>query len=120
MRVRLRKALRHSPYTLLMTWSWAELRKVVLRTHPVAIFADPLADPGGDPEAHLVALSGPPRAPVILYTYFKPEVGVVLLRLGQRGIRHVIFHPMEDYPEHLAAVFAAIAYEDGGPPLSVA
>ena len=45
-----------------------------------------------------------PSLPLILYTALTPQLAAVLLALGQRGIRHVIFLRYDDHPEHLREV----------------
>lgn len=63
------------------------------------------------------ALSGEPRSqeierlrvlfpslPLMLYTNLTPQMGAVLLQLGQRGIRHIVFSRFDDHPERLREV----------------
>ena len=45
-----------------------------------------------------------PSLPLILYTSLTPQTAAVLLALGQRGIRHVIFVRYDDHPERLREV----------------
>lgn len=45
-----------------------------------------------------------PSLPLILYTSLTPQVAGVLLALGQRGIRHVVFARFDDHPERLRDV----------------
>src|SRR3989441_6448162 len=45
-----------------------------------------------------------PSLPLILYTALTPQLAAVLLALGQRGIRHVIFVRYDDHPERLREV----------------
>lgn len=47
-----------------------------------------------------------PSLPLILYTNFTPKVAAVLLRLGQCGIRHVVFARFDDYGARLREVLA--------------
>src|SRR6059036_2224413 len=47
-----------------------------------------------------------PSLPLILYTTLTPETAAVLLALGQRGIRHVVFTRYDDHPVHLRQVLA--------------
>jgi AraC-like DNA-binding protein len=47
-----------------------------------------------------------PSLPLILYTTLTPRLASVLLVLGQRGIRHVVFARFDDHPGHLRSVFA--------------
>src|SRR5213596_1682741 len=47
-----------------------------------------------------------PSLPFILYTTLTPETAAVLLALGQRGIRHVVFVRYDDDPAHLRRVLA--------------
>ncbi len=45
-----------------------------------------------------------PSLPLILYTTLTPQTAAVLLALGQRGIRHVVFARYDDHPAHLREV----------------
>jgi AraC-like DNA-binding protein len=45
-----------------------------------------------------------PSLPLILYTSLSPETAAVLLTLGQRGIRHVVFARYDDHPTRLREV----------------
>src|SRR5205809_239447 len=47
-----------------------------------------------------------PSLPLILYTSLTPQTAAVLLALGQRGIRHVVFCRYDDHPVHLRHVLA--------------
>src|SRR5437764_9601486 len=47
-----------------------------------------------------------PSLPLILYTSLTPQTAAVLLALGQRGIRHVVFSRYDDHPVHLRHVLA--------------
>jgi AraC-like DNA-binding protein len=42
-----------------------------------------------------------PSLPLILYTSLSPQTASVLLTLGQRGIRHVVFARYDDHPARL-------------------
>src|SRR5258705_611092 len=48
-----------------------------------------------------------PSLPLILYAALTPQVAAVLLGLGQRGIRHVVFARFDDHPERLRDVVEA-------------
>ena len=47
-----------------------------------------------------------PSLPLILYTSLTPQTAAVLLALGQRGIRRVVFTRYDDHPTHLRHVLA--------------
>src|SRR5213596_4147736 len=47
-----------------------------------------------------------PSLPLILYTSLTPQTTAVLLALGQRGIRRVVFTRYDDHPTHLRHVLA--------------
>src|SRR5216117_1748303 len=47
-----------------------------------------------------------PSLPLILYTSLTPQTAAVLLALGQRGIRRVVFTRYDDHPTHLRRVLA--------------
>src|SRR5437899_5322923 len=47
-----------------------------------------------------------PSLPVIRYPSLTPETAALLLALGQRGIRHVVFSRYDDHPVHLRHVLA--------------
>jgi hypothetical protein len=84
--------------------TWGELQDVVSCTNPLAVFADPLADETGNPNAHLEQICREARVPIILYTSLSPAVAGRLLALGQVGIRHLVFHQFDDNPERLKGV----------------
>jgi AraC-like DNA-binding protein len=50
-----------------------------------------------------------PSLPLILYTSLTPQLAAVLLGLGQRGIRHVVFARFDDHPGRLRQVLEAEA-----------
>src|SRR3989441_5873536 len=99
-----------------------------LRRAAAARFAIARALPGGEPLATIRSrpvelavvdplLNGAPSAqeierlrvlfpslPLILYTSLSPETAAVLLTLGQRGIRHVVFARYDDHPLRLREV----------------
>ena len=105
--------------SLCFTSTWAELQQVVARTPPSAIIADPCADERGDPARHLARFTAGWRIPVVLYTRLTPRSAGVLLRLGQTGIRHVIFYQYDDAPPRFAAADSA-SRGSSGPPLQAA
>ncbi len=79
-----------------------------IRSRPVEIaVVDPLlsGEPRGQEIERLRVLF--PSLPLILYTALTPQLGPVLLGLGQRGIRHVVFARFDDHPERLREVVQA-------------
>ncbi|HEV8264042.1 MAG TPA: helix-turn-helix domain-containing protein [Gemmatimonadales bacterium] len=48
-----------------------------------------------------------PSLPLILYTSLTPQIAGVLLALGQRDVRHVVFSRFDDHPERLRDVIEA-------------
>jgi len=76
-----------------------------IRTRPVEIaVVDPLlsGEPRGQEIERLRVLF--PSLPLILYTALTPQVAAVLLGLGQRGIRHVVFARFDDHAQRLREV----------------
>jgi len=76
-----------------------------IRTRPVEIaVVDPLlsGEPRGQEIERLRVLF--PSLPLILYTSLTPQVAAVLLGLGQRGIRHVVFSRFDDHAQRLRDV----------------
>jgi len=76
-----------------------------IRSRPVEIaVVDPLlsGEPRGQEIERLRVLF--PSLPLILYTALTPQVAAVLLGLGQRGIRHVVFARFDDHPGRLRQV----------------
>ncbi len=76
-----------------------------IRTRPVEIaVVDPLLS--GDARSQEIERLRLlfPSLPLILYTSLTPQVAAVLLGLGQRGIRHVVFSRFDDHPERLREV----------------
>src|SRR5256885_8471132 len=47
-----------------------------------------------------------PSLPLSLDTTLAPQTAAVMLALGQRGIRHVVFTRYDDHPAHLRHVLA--------------
>src|SRR6266571_2766000 len=86
------------------TWDEA---LAAIRTRPVELaVVDPLLA-GRASECEIERLRVMfPSLPFILYTTLTPETAAVLLALGQRGIRHVVFVRYDDYPAHLRRVLA--------------
>ena len=50
-----------------------------------------------------------PSLPLILYTSMTPQLAMVLLSLGQCGIRHVVLRGVDDHPEGLRELIASEA-----------
>ena len=76
-----------------------------IRSRPVEIaVVDPLlsGEPRGQEIERLRVLF--PSLPLILYSALTPQVAAVLLGLGQRGIRHVVFARFDDHPARLREV----------------
>ena len=116
MQNRLRSALGELTNRFIFTSTWADLLRVVDCESPDAIFADPLADPSGDPEHGLIKVAVVLHVPVILYTHLTPQLGDALLRLGRIGIRAIIVHRFDDEAARLVAAVDAVAPPPSGPP----
>ena len=101
---RVRRAL-GARTSLCFASTWAELQHVVARVSPSAIIADPLADESGDPARHLTQFSQEWRIPVVLYARLTPSIAGMLLRLGQAGIRDVLFYQYDDAPPRFTDAF---------------
>jgi len=91
-------------FTFMRAASWSEVLAGI-RARPVELAVlDPTL--AGEPRAQelerLRLLF--PSLPLILYTALTPQLAAVLLALGQRGIRHVIFVRYDDHPERLREV----------------
>ena len=85
-----------------LTWGEA---LVTIRSRPVELaVVDPLLS--GAPSAQEIERLRVlfPSLPLILYTSLTPETAAVLLTLGQRGIRHVVFARYDDHPIRLRDV----------------
>jgi AraC-like DNA-binding protein len=84
--------------------SWSDVLATI-RARPVEIaVVDPAL--GGAPRAQEIERLRLlfPSLPLLLYAPLTPELAGVLLALGQRGIRHVIFARYDDHPAHLREV----------------
>lgn len=84
--------------------SWDEALAAI-RGRPVELaVVDPLLEgvPSANEIERLRVLF--PSLPLILYTSLTPRTAAVLLALGQRGIRHVVFVRYDDHPAHLRDV----------------
>lgn len=79
-----------------------------IRSRPVEIaVVDPLlcgAASGQEIERLRVLF---PSLPLILYTSLTPQLAGVLLALGQRGIRQIVFSRVDDHPERLRDLVGA-------------
>ena len=97
---------RPARFALAPARTWGEALATI-RTRPVELaVVDPLLA-GRASECEIERLRVMfPSLPFILYTTLTPETAAVLLALGQRGIRHVVFVRYDDYPAHLRRVLA--------------
>jgi len=102
---RLRRAAA-TRFTLAHAASWDEALAAI-RSRPVELaVVDPLlVGSASDKEIERLRVLFP-SLPLILYTTLTPETAAVLLALGQRGIRHVVFTRYDDHPVHLRQVLA--------------
>ncbi len=84
--------------------SWGEALNAI-RSRPVELA---VVDPLLTGEAHVQEIERLrvlfPSLPLIVYTSLTPQVALVLLALGQRGIRHVVFARFDDHPSRLRDV----------------
>jgi AraC-like DNA-binding protein len=88
--------------------SW-EAALAAIRTRPIEMaVVDPQlsGEPRGQEIERLSLLF--PSLPLMLYTSFVPQVGPILLQLGQRGIRNVVFARVEDHPQRLRQVLTEV------------
>ncbi len=91
-------------FEFLRATSWGEALAAI-RSRPVELaVVDPLlaGEAHGQEIERLRILF--PSLPLILYTSLTPPVALVLLTLGQRGIRHVVFARFDDHPSRLRDV----------------
>jgi AraC-like DNA-binding protein len=91
-------------FTLARALTWGEALSTI-RSRPVELaVVDPLL--GGTASAQEIERLRVlfPSLPLILYTSLSPETAGVLLTLGQRGIRHVVFARYDDHPSRLRDV----------------
>lgn len=80
---------------------WGQVLETI-RERPVELAVlDPML--GGDPRSQEIERLRQlfPSLPLILYTTLTPELAAVLLTLGKRGIREVIFARLDDHPTRL-------------------
>ena len=87
------------------TWD-AALQTIRGRPVEIAVVDPLLAGAASGQEIERLRLLFP-SLPLILYTSLTPQLAGVLLALGQRGIRHVVFHRVDDHPERLRELLAA-------------
>jgi AraC-like DNA-binding protein len=91
-------------FTLARASTWGEALATI-RTRPVELaVVDPLL--GGTASAQEIERLRVlfPSLPLILYTSLTPEIASVMLTLGQRGIRYVVFARYDDHPIRLREV----------------
>src|SRR6266436_6700322 len=97
-----RAAAPRFPVVHASTWDDA---LATIRTRPVELATvDPQLE--GSPSAQEIERLRVlfPSLPLILYTSLSPETAAVLLTLGQRGIRYVVFARYDDHPARLREV----------------
>jgi AraC-like DNA-binding protein len=105
---KLRRAV-SARFTVAHAHSWDAVLTAI-RSRPVEIaVVDPIlsGEPRGQEIERLRVLF--PSLPLILYSALTPQVAAVLLGLGQRGIRHVVFARFDDHPDRLRQVVEAEA-----------
>src|SRR5216110_2524827 len=93
-------------FSVVQTATWDDVLTVI-RGRPVELaVVDPLLS--GDARSQEIERLRVlfPSLPLILYTSLTPQTATVLLALGQRGIRHVVFSRYDDHPAHLRHVLA--------------
>src|SRR5436305_8090258 len=97
---------RPARFALAPARTWGEALATI-RTRPVELaVVDPLLTArASEREIERLRVMFP-SLPFILYTTLTPETAAVLLALGQRGIRHVVFVRYDDDPAHLRRVLA--------------
>ena len=91
-------------FSLARATSWGEALATI-RSRPVELaVVDPLF--AGSARAQEIERLRVlfPSLPLILYTSLSPETAAVLLTLGQRGIRYVVFARYDDHPTRLREV----------------
>jgi AraC-like DNA-binding protein len=91
-------------FSLARATSWGEALATI-RSRPVELaVVDPLfAGAARAQEIERLRVLFP-SLPLILYTSLSPETAAVLLSLGQRGIRYVVFARYDDHPARLREV----------------
>ena len=102
---KLRRAV-EARFAFVHAGSW-DLALSAIRTRPVELaVVDPELSgaPRGQEIERLTVLF--PSLPLILYASLTPRLGGVLLQLGQRGIRSVVFARFDDHPARLREVLA--------------
>jgi len=88
-------------FSFVRALEWGQVLDTI-RERPVELAVlDPLL--GGEPRSHEIERLRQffPSLPLILYTTLTPELAAVLLTLGKRGIREVIFARLDDHPTRL-------------------
>ena len=93
-------------FAFVRTPTWGEALAAI-RSRPVELaVVDPLltGEARGQEIERLRVLF--PSLPLIMYTTLSPQTAAVLLTLGQRGIRHVVFARYDDHPTRLREVLA--------------
>ena len=107
--IQLQKLRRAAPerFSIVRAPTWGEALATI-RGRPVDLaVVDPLL--GGTPSSQEIERLRVlfPSLPLILYTSLSPETASVMLALGQRGIRHVVFARYDDHPVRLQEVLGS-------------
>ncbi|HYK10148.1 MAG TPA: helix-turn-helix domain-containing protein [Gemmatimonadales bacterium] len=88
-------------FSFVRALEWGQVLETI-QARPVEVAViDPLL--GGEARSHEIEQLRKmfPSLPLILYTTLTPELAAVLLTLGRRGIREVIFARLDDHPTRL-------------------
>lgn len=88
-------------FSFVRALEWGQVLEII-RDRPVELAVlDPLL--GGEAKSHEIERLRQlfPSLPLILYTTLTPELAGVLLTLGKRGVREVIFARLDDHPARL-------------------
>jgi len=103
---RLRRALPRVPFTALK--DWLDLAFFDLESPAVAFIVDPTLLPAEHRRDIMQRLGERRHVPIILYVrIMSPDVAGILLETGKLGVRHVLFHPVEDDPEAIRSTLAS-------------
>jgi hypothetical protein len=106
---RLRQAVPSFLFTSLR--DWLDLAFFDLESSPAAFIVDPLLLPAEHRRQTLERLGQRRHAPVILCARYPhtltPELAMFLLKMGQLGIRHLLFYGIVDQPHAIRSVLAS-------------
>jgi len=91
--------------------AWSDLVAFAQMKSPDVVFLDPMVEPSADWATRLPSLEGIFPRRIILYTVLTPALAEILLSLGKRGIREIVFHRLDDHTDRMAEALMSVGID---------